>query len=379
MNTRQQTHRSGFTIRDLAVTLTCLLVGASLLLSMTGATRSLSQTQACADNLRQLFAGLTSYVNQYNCYPPNNPYPLYMARETINGIDTIGWDPSIGFVMTHGLGLQPPRHDTATGHFIWYGEPFASLPDVCKCPSLPPATLDPSNPELDPGQLEPNLYQYALSYQTSGTMRSATRLLKLAGSSLSGTGGRNPPIPDPTLASASAQQYDNSQGGNPYVYAMQHDPSVPPDNPRDSGQEIQCWVQAVSPAEVQAPSRVYYLADSRDYRPNPPGTSYTWPSAGRNSGWAVSFGNKVFLGTRHVEYANVMYLDGRVSRGNQAHYPTWNMSWDSSGNGQSVHWRSSTFATNILLANIRTQVHTMPVLMVRGWEYFFETNGVVAK
>jgi hypothetical protein len=30
------------------------------------------------------------------------------------------------------------------------------------------------------------------------------------------------------------------------------------------------------------------------------------------------------------------------------------------------------------LASIHTQVHTMPVLMVKGWEYFFETNGVVA-
>ena len=35
----------------------------------------------------------------------------------------------------------------------------------------------------------------------------------------------------------------------------------------------------------------------------------------------------------------------------------------------------STFATNVRLANISTQVHIMPVLMVKGWEYFFDANG----
>ena len=91
----------------------------------------------------------------------------------------------------------------------------------------------------------------------------------------------------------------------------------------------------------------------------------------------MAYGNKVILGSRHFEYANVLYLDGRVSRGNQTHFHMWNM--DYASGGQSVHWRCSTFATNIRLAHISTQVHIMPVLMVRGWEYFFESSGLVAK
>ena len=79
--------RRGFTVRDLAVGLTCLLVAGSLLVTLTGATRDLSQAQVCAEHLRQLFAGMTAYVNQYNSYPPHAPYPQYMASETVNGCE----------------------------------------------------------------------------------------------------------------------------------------------------------------------------------------------------------------------------------------------------------------------------------------------------
>jgi hypothetical protein len=74
-----------------------------------------------------------------------------------------------------------------------------------------------------------------------------------------------------------------------------------------------------------------------------------------------------------------MYLDGRVSRGNQTHYPSWNLAYTGSSSGLSVHWRCGTFLTDLRLANLRTQVPIMPVLMVKGWEYFFETSGVIAK
>jgi hypothetical protein len=133
--------RRGFTVRDLAVGLTCLLVAGSLLVSLTGATRNLSQTQTCSDHLRQLFAGMTAYVNQYNSYPPHAPYPQYMGVEVLMGVYTGGWDPNIGFIMTHGLGMTPPTVDMVTGHFKWYVLPYAELPDVCKCPAMSP-TLD---------------------------------------------------------------------------------------------------------------------------------------------------------------------------------------------------------------------------------------------
>ena len=376
--------RRGFTVRDLAVALSCLLVAGSLLVTLTGATRDLSQAQVCADHLRQLFAGMTAYVNQYSSYPPNAPWPLYMAPETIGGVNTVGWDPNIGFIMTHGLGLEPPARDTPTGHFKWYGTPLDQLPDVCKCPSLPPVLLDPTYPELDigsgqPAPLETVLYHYALSYQTSGTCRAACTIRTPRTASTSGQGGRNPPIPDPT-SSSSSRPYDNSQRGNPYVWVLQHKQGVPASDPSDSGQELNCYIQAIHPAEVQSPGRTYYLADSRDYRPQPKGTSYSWPAAGTYNGWMVGLGNQIFQGTRHFGWANVMYLDGRVTRDNQYHNPQWNLDYDSfTQQGRSTQWRVCAFASDIRIANIRRQWPVMPVLMVKGWEYFFDAGGLNAR
>jgi prepilin-type processing-associated H-X9-DG protein len=357
----------------LVVTLTCLFVAASLLVSVSGATRNLSQAQVCANNLRQLFTGLTAYVNQYSFYPPHNPYPQYMSTKTFGSISTNGFDPNIGFIMTHGLGLTPPATDTqGSGHFIWFGADFDDLPDVCKCPSLPPSLMQWGNPEIDANAIESFAAQYALSYQTSGTCRAPTPLIRLQDGANRGIGGRNPAIPDPTMGLQSAQPYDNAQGGPPYVWVTQHR-GDPEDN--SSGSEYACYIQAVEPSEVQLPSRVYYLADSRDYRPVPGG----WPRAGQNSGWGASYGNILFLGTRHFGYVNVLYLDGRVSRDNLMHYAMWNLSYAPPGDAGNVRYRSSSFATNIPLANIGTQGHLMPALMVRGWEYFFEANGVAAR
>jgi hypothetical protein len=358
--------RRGFTIRDLAVTVTCLLVAAGVLASVTGATRDLSQAQVCASNLRQLYAGLAAYVAQYNGYPPHAPYPTYMASETINGISTYGWDPNIGFIMTHGLSLTPPRTDTA-GHFKWYGTPYADLPDVCKCPAMPPALLDPTNPELDPGALETNLYQYALSYMTSGTCRAATPVVRPRSGNMPSTGGRNPPIPDPTMAGAGAQQADNARNGAPYVWVEEHARGARPDDLTSVG-EYSCWIQAINPAEVQSPGRTYYLADSRD----------NGSQAGSNSGWGAGYGNQVFISDRHFGYSNVMYLDGRVTRDGQRH--TWIQVYDpATGKLSSTPSRVTTFNTSLRIANIITQVPLMPVLMVKGWEYFFDATGVKAQ
>ncbi len=385
--TRQRL-RGGFAVQDLAVVLACAVVAGALLVPMLGASRDLSKAQVCSNNLRMLFTGMTLYVNQYNSYPPHAPYPTYMAPEIVNGVSTMGWDPNIGFILTHGLALQPPATDSATGHFQWYGTAFADLPDVCKCPAMPAALLDPANPEVadplaaEPSPLETVLYQYALSYQTSATCRAACPLVYLdkGVDSAHWAGGRNPPIPDPTLGLDSGQQADNMQRGISGVWCLQHDWRKPPGDPTDSGEEYNCWIQAVHPAEVQSPGRVYYLADSRDYRPQPKGTAYDEPPAGYNNGWYSGWGEKVFLGTRHFEYANVLYLDGRVSRGNETHSPYWNMVYNPAGGpGQSNQWRMSTFATCVPTANVQTQVHIMPVLCVRGWEYFFDVNGMLAK
>ncbi len=371
--------RRGFMGRDVAVTVGCLVVAAGMVGSLTGATRDLSAAQVCANNLRQLFVGMTAYVNQYNCYPPHAPWPTCMAPETINGVNTLGWDPNIGFILTHGLGLVPPATDSATGHFKWYGTTYADLPDVCKCPAMRPGLLDPTDPEVaDPATgegapLETLLYQYALSYQTSGTCRSACPVIRERTASASGWGGRNPPIPDPTYGfnSSAGQPYDNMERGVCGVYCFS--------DPEGDG-EPYCWIQAVSPSEVQSPGRTYYLADNCDYRPQPKGTVYDRPPAGNYNGWHTGWGNKVFTGTRHYGYGNVLYLDGRVTRDGQMHIPNWNLQFDPGTNQyHGNQWRVGTFSTTMSLANLQTQWAIMPVLNVKGWESSFDANGVKAE
>ena len=368
-------------MQELAATLICLLIAGSLLVSLTGATRNLSQSQVCADHLRQLFAGMTTYVNQYNCYPPHAPYPTYMASETVNGLNTSGWDPNIGFIMTHGMGLEPPARDTATGHFKWYGVSFDSLPEVCKCPAMSPALLNPANPEVDQYQpIECKVYNYALSYQTSGTCRAATRVVTPMTLYAAGIGGRNPSIPDPA-SYRGAKPVDNSQGGVPSIYVSPHKSNAALSDPASEWDEMNCNIQAVSPAEVQSPGRVYYLADSRDNRPyvaadGSPG----WPAAGANAGWLSGYGNRIPLGSRHYGYANLVYLDGRVTRDGLTHLPLMNMGYDyATGQANSSQWRASTFVADLTIAGIHGQMPVMPVLMVTGWEYFFNANGMKAR
>lgn len=120
----RRTRRRGFILRDLAATPGYLVVAVGMLGSLTGAIRDLGQTRARANNLRLLFAGMTADVNQCNSYPPHAPYPQYMAGETVNGVDTLAWDPDIGSIMTHELRPRSPAADSATGHFKWYGVPF---------------------------------------------------------------------------------------------------------------------------------------------------------------------------------------------------------------------------------------------------------------
>jgi prepilin-type processing-associated H-X9-DG protein len=372
--------RPGFAARDLAVTVSCLLVAGSLLASLTGATRDLSQAQVCADNLRQLFTGLAVYVNQYSSYPPHAPYPQYAPNEIVNGMNTGGWDPNIGFIMTCGLGLQPPA-TFPNGHFKWYGVPYDQLPAVCKCPAMSPALLDPTNPELDQNNpIETLLFNYALSYQTSGTCRAACLLKRAKTANQSGMGGRNPPIPDPTN-SITAMPYDNSQWGNPTGYFAPHKSGAAPDDPTPDSFQRACYIQAVSPAEVQSPGRTYYIADGREYRPAASSSGYpSYPPAGKYNGWYAAYGNKVFVGSRHYGYANVMYLDGRVTRDNQMHDPRWNMDYDpATGQARSTQWRVSAFDMDVPLAEIGGDAPIMPVLMVRGWEYFFDANGMKAR
>ena len=364
--------RRGFTVKDLAVTLTCLLVAAGLLVSLTGATRNLSQAQVCTDHLRQLFAGMTAYVNQYNSYPPHGPYPTYMAPETINGKSTGAWDPNIGFIMTHGMGLEPPARDSATGHFKWYVLGEDELPDVVVCPAAKRELMFSPSVENEPNDVKRLLFVYADFFQTSGTCRAATTVVHLPTRWSAGLGGRQPMIPDPSNI-VSQHPVDNGNWGSPNIYVNQHSGAV---DSNSSGVEVNCYLQAEIPAEVQSPGRVFYLADSREYRPQAGG----WPPGTQTNGWMAGLGNQHYTGSRHFGYGNVMYLDGRINRDNQMHLTKWNLDYDAATDqARSSQWRTATFADDIPLAGIHGQSHIMPVLMVKGWEYFFDANGLKAR
>lgn len=362
--------RHGFTLRDLAVTMCMLLVAAVLLTTLCGAKRNLSFASVCESNLQTWFGGLTMYVNQYNSYPPHNPYPRYAPSSGSGGLTVSDFDPNLGWIMTYGLGMEPPETYTSNGHFKWYVLDITQMPSICLCPATRMGIFG-NDPEVgDATPLESFVFRYAASYQTSGTARAATTVQS------PGVGGRNPAVPDPTGGTLTAHVTDNCSGGVPYVWVRQKNPAAPQD-PASVGAEINCWVQAVHPSEVQDPGRMYYLADSRDYRPEAT-ISYFW--AGTNSGWFNGYGNKVLLGSRHSGWANVLYLDGRVSRDNQMHLARWNTDYDAATQTpRASHWRCSTFATDIGVAGIHTQVHIMPQLMVKGWEYFFDEDGVAVK
>jgi prepilin-type processing-associated H-X9-DG protein len=150
-----------------------------------------------------------------------------------------------------------------------------------------------------------------------------------------------------------------------------HAVGAAPDENRAAGEES-CWIQAVEASEIDNPGRVFYLGDSREYRPVP----NHWLRATNFNGWGAGWGNHIFLGTRHGGFANMVYMDGHANSDNQMHYPQWNLAYTGDPNDiRSDQWRAATFADKVTYANLQTQTHHMPQLMVRGWEWFFSNLG----
>jgi len=324
------------------------------------------------------------YAGEYKYFCPHNPYPQYYDSSLdVGGLRLYGWDPAQGWLMTYGMRMRPPATigeiftnvGSGAEHFAWFALEEDELPDICMCPAAKREILFEPNPEIDQAApLESFVFQYAACYQVAGTLRAATRI-KGRINQYQTEGGRNPAIGNPT-SPMMARPADNGQGGIPYVYLRAKAP--PPDDPSAAGPETKTYVQAVQPSEVDLPARVYYMADSREYRPRPPGDQYDGPPGASNDGWRSGWGNKVYVGTRHFGFANVVYADGHVSSENQWHDPRWNMDPDESDPAnvipRSDQWRASTFATNIRIAGIRTQAHTMPQMMIVGWEQVLGKN-----
>jgi len=374
-----RSERRAFTLIELLVVVAIIALLVSILLPSLGKAKESARKSLCANNLSQFVRGAIVYASEYKYYPPHNPVPHYWFDNDLGdiqgfdlppGLSTLGgWDPVQGFIMTYGMRMEPPeRFDN--GHFCWFVLEEDEVPAICKCPSAKTEIIfDTASPEIDPGQVEALVFQYAAFYQVSGVFRSPTPVERQVGL-LQTIGGRNPAVANPTLRTGGiySEPADNAQWGIPGVWV--YEKTDPADDPSAHGEEIYCAVQAVSPSEVDSPARCYYMADSRDYRPRPPGDQYDWPPAGINDGWRCGWGNKIFMGTRHFEYPNVAYLDGHVTSEGMAHQvPQWNMDYDpQTGVARSEHWRCSTFADEIEVASIYTQHHIMPQLMIVGWE-----------
>ena len=131
-----------------------------------------------------------------------------------------------------------------------------------------------------------------------------------------------------------------------------------------------CWIQAADPSQIDNPGRVYYMADSREYRPT--ATLLAFPTGTTNDGWYVagSSGNLVYMGTRHGGYPNVVYMDGHAGNTGLSHpVNAWNMKYDQAADkALSEQWRCSTFSDAIPVADVGTQHHLMPMLRIVGWE-----------
>jgi prepilin-type processing-associated H-X9-DG protein len=362
---------------ELLVVVAIIALLVSILLPSLGKAREQAKKSFCANNLGQFGRAVHIYCGEYKYFPPNSPYPQYMSSKTVHGLTTYGWDPCIGWLMTHAMRMTPPRVDTqGAGHFIWFMLSEDELPDIVVCPAAKRELMFQLNPENSPpASLESFLYQYAAFYLTSGTCRSPTTLRKKQVGGTPGEGGANPPIPDPTSNNASAHAYDNAQNGVPYVWVQKRDASTP----RDSNsplEEYSCWIQAVESSQIDNPGRVFYLGDGREYRPQPPGMPYDWPPGTKFDGWGAGWGNQIFIGTRHSGFANVVYMDGHCNTDNQTHEPKWNLAYTGSSTDiRSDTWRVATFADKVRYANVITQSHHMPQLMVRGWEWFFTSLG----
>ena len=362
----------GFTLIELLVVVAIIALLISILLPSLGRAREQAKKSFCSNNISQFGRACHIYVGEFKYFAPHAPYPQWMktgANTTFEGMNTGAWDPNIGFLMTYAMRMTPPARDTESGHFLWLVLGEDELPDIVVCPSAKRELMFAPSVENDPTDVKRLLYTYCDFLQTSGTCRSATRILKERTKWAPAEGGRNPAVPDPTNI-LSQHPTDNCQWGTPNIYVDQHTGAM---TNSAGGTEVNCYLQAVEPSEVDNPGRVWYLADSREYRPYEGG----WPPGTQFNGWMAGLGNRHFMGSRHFGFGNIGYLDGHVSTDNLTHTPRMNLAYVA-GPPESVksdNWRASEFDGRIPLAGIGGQQRIMPQLNVRGWEYFFTSVG----
>ncbi len=364
--------KPAFTLIELLVVVAIIALLVSILLPSLAKAREQAKKVYCSNNLAQFARAVNIYGGEYGYFPPHNPYPTVYSNKIVLDDGTVFTlpnnmariDPNIGWLMTYGMRMKSPGKDD-NGQFQWWRLDEDELPDICVCPSAPRETLFSPNPEIDfASQCEAVLYKYAAFYQTSGTVRSAVRELSHASMLSQGYGGVNPPIAVPNKIQAISMPQRNQKGGETRVWLYQK--TGDPNNAMDYGEEWPCFVQATNASQIDSPGRVYFMADSLDHRP---ALNYNVP-AGTNDGWASGFGNYVFMSARHGGVANTCYMDGHAGSAGFGHpREEWNLGYNgTAGSGNSNDWRCCSWNDKIQIANIGTQNHIMPIMMISGWE-----------
>ena len=117
--------------------------------------------------------------------------------------------------------MNAPGFDQ-NGHFLWWLLDEDSLPDIVTCPAANRDLLFTQNPEIDPGNLESFVFQYAAFYMSPQTIRCGTPLRP----SDTTHGGTNPYIPNPSQDSNSATLHSNFNNGGTGYGSGQYVPCV---------------------------------------------------------------------------------------------------------------------------------------------------------
>lgn len=377
---------SGVTLIEVLVVVLLIALLVSIIPASCGRASPQAKSSFCAHNLGQFMRAVHMYASEYKSFPPHNPLPGYWpSNHPVVRVHGAGFDPSIGFLMTYTMLMTTPAR-FANDHFQWFVLTEDELPDIVICPEANRKLLFEPNPEIDTlAPWETFVYQYAAFYQTSGTIRAATATQVGIESDQSAVVSRNPAFPD-LSSPAAARPCRNAVRRMPgvrispsWTATAPSGSSQPPNSTTQQTALVECWVQAVRPDEIDNPRRVYYMADSREYRVASDHPDSDLPAT-TNDGWLTTGDGRVLLGARHNGVANVSYMDGHVSRDGLSRDPAWNLDYDpKTRQARSPIWRASTFADSATVTGLGNQHHLLPALALPGSQDLSDTADTIAR